>query len=70
VALLFFGLWNGNYRPQALWRVWIPKPGNREKRPLGSLHSNQFVLFVMFVSVRVISWIAFFSYKKTIHKIT
>ena len=25
----------GNYRPQALLRVWIPKPGSREKRPLG-----------------------------------
>jgi len=26
---------DGSYRPQALWRVWIPKPGSREKRPLG-----------------------------------
>ncbi|MGH9882829.1 MAG: reverse transcriptase domain-containing protein, partial [Pyrinomonadaceae bacterium] len=26
---------NGNYCPQALRRVWIPKPGSREKRPLG-----------------------------------
>jgi RNA-directed DNA polymerase len=25
----------GNYRPQANKRVWIPKPGSREKRPLG-----------------------------------
>jgi RNA-directed DNA polymerase len=25
----------GNYRPQAIKRVWIPKPGSREKRPLG-----------------------------------
>ena len=23
------------YRPQAIKRVWIPKPGRREKRPLG-----------------------------------
>ncbi len=26
---------NGSYRPQALWRKWIPKPGSSEKRPLG-----------------------------------
>jgi RNA-directed DNA polymerase len=25
----------GRYQPQAIKRVWIPKPGNREKRPLG-----------------------------------
>ncbi len=25
----------GSYQPQAVRRVWIPKPGSREKRPLG-----------------------------------
>ena len=25
----------GTYRPQAIKRVWIPKPGTNEKRPLG-----------------------------------
>jgi RNA-directed DNA polymerase len=25
----------GSYRPQAVRRTWIPKPGSREKRPLG-----------------------------------
>lgn len=25
----------GSYRPRAIRRVWIPKPGSREKRPLG-----------------------------------
>ncbi len=28
-------LQDGSYRPQAVRRVWIPKPGSREKRPLG-----------------------------------
>jgi RNA-directed DNA polymerase len=26
---------NDSYRPQAVRRTWIPKPGSREKRPLG-----------------------------------
>lgn len=26
---------DGSYGPQAIRRVWIPKPGSREKRPLG-----------------------------------
>jgi len=26
---------DGSFRPQAVRRVWIPKPGSREKRPLG-----------------------------------
>lgn len=26
---------SGTYRPQAIQRVWIPKPGTSEKRPLG-----------------------------------
>lgn len=25
----------GSYQPQAVWRKWIPKPGSKEKRPLG-----------------------------------
>jgi RNA-directed DNA polymerase len=29
------GLRSGNYRPQAIRRHYIPKPGSREKRPLG-----------------------------------
>ena len=29
------GLQEGSYRPQAIRRVWIPKPGSLEKRPLG-----------------------------------
>lgn len=28
-------LQDGTYRPQAIRRVWIPKPGSSEKRPLG-----------------------------------
>lgn len=28
-------LFEGKYAPQAIRRVWIPKPGSREKRPLG-----------------------------------
>jgi RNA-directed DNA polymerase len=28
-------LQDGSYRPQAVRRVWIPKPGSMEKRPLG-----------------------------------
>jgi len=28
-------LQDGSYRPQAIRRAWIPKPGSKEKRPLG-----------------------------------
>jgi RNA-directed DNA polymerase len=28
-------LHDGSYRPQAIRRVWIPKPGSKEQRPLG-----------------------------------
>lgn len=32
---LAYGLKRGDYHPQAVRRVWIPKPGSAEKRPLG-----------------------------------
>ncbi len=35
VARLHRSLRDGAYRPQAIRRVWIPKPGRGEKRPLG-----------------------------------
>ncbi|HLE81861.1 MAG TPA: group II intron reverse transcriptase/maturase [Dehalococcoidia bacterium] len=35
LASLAQQLRKGSYRPQALRRVWIPKPGSKEKRPLG-----------------------------------
>jgi RNA-directed DNA polymerase len=35
LARLAQELREGSYRPQALRRVWIPKPGSKEKRPLG-----------------------------------
>ena len=35
LARLSESLRDGTYRPQAIRRVWIPKPGSREKRPLG-----------------------------------
>ena len=28
-------LWDGTYRPQAVRRTWVPKPGSRGKRPPG-----------------------------------
>ena len=28
-------LMDGTYRPSAIKRVWIPKPGSKEKRPIG-----------------------------------
>jgi len=35
VARLSASLRDGTYRPQSIRRVWIPKPGRKEKRPLG-----------------------------------
>jgi len=35
LAKLSESLQDGSYRPQAVRRVWIPKPGSAEKRPLG-----------------------------------
>jgi RNA-directed DNA polymerase len=35
LAKLAAQLRDGHYVPQAVRRVWIPKPGSREKRPLG-----------------------------------
>jgi RNA-directed DNA polymerase len=35
LAKLSQALQGGSYRPQAIRRVWIPKPGGKEKRPLG-----------------------------------
>lgn len=32
---LLRSLGEGSYHPQAIRRVWIPKPGSKEKRPLG-----------------------------------
>jgi RNA-directed DNA polymerase len=32
---LYGSLRDGSYRPQAIRRAWIPKPGRTEKRPLG-----------------------------------
>jgi RNA-directed DNA polymerase len=35
LEILTRSLKDGSYRPQAIRRVWIPKPGSSEKRPLG-----------------------------------
>jgi RNA-directed DNA polymerase len=35
LAFLAKSLQNGTYRPKPIRRVWIPKPGKKEKRPLG-----------------------------------
>lgn len=35
IARLHEELTSGTYRPRPVKRVWIPKPGSREKRPLG-----------------------------------
>jgi RNA-directed DNA polymerase len=35
LAQLEQALRDGRYEPQAVKRVWIPKPGSKEKRPLG-----------------------------------
>lgn len=35
LEILAKSLKDGSYRPQAIRRVWIPKPGSLEKRPLG-----------------------------------
>ena len=35
IAKLEQELRTGQYQPQAVKRVWIPKPGTKEKRPLG-----------------------------------
>jgi RNA-directed DNA polymerase len=35
ITKLYEELKRGSYRPQAVKRMWIPKPGTKEKRPLG-----------------------------------